>query len=63
MFAWLVQIVSDLGSQTKFKLCTCFPAAMLVSFGGTPTKRFYTGLCKFVQNISKNIEARENVQT
>ena len=31
------------------------PAAMLVSLGGTPTWRLHTELCKFVQNISKNI--------
>ena len=28
---------------------------MLVSYGGTPTWRLHTGLCKFVQNISTNI--------
>ena len=28
---------------------------MLVSLGGTPTRRLYTGLCKFKQNISTNI--------
>ena len=28
---------------------------MLVSYGGTPTWRLHTGLCKFVQNISANI--------
>ena len=27
----------------------------MVSHGGTPTWRLYTGLCKFVQNISTNI--------
>ena len=32
-----------------------FPAAMLVSLGGTPTWWLHTGLCKFVQNISTNI--------
>ena len=28
---------------------------MLVFYGGTPTWRLHTGLCKFVQNISTNI--------
>ena len=28
---------------------------MLVYYGGTPTWRLHTGLCKFVQNISTNI--------
>ena len=32
-----------------------FPAAMLVSLGGTLTWRLHIGLCKFVQNTSTNI--------
>ena len=32
-----------------------FPAAMLVSYWGTPTWWLHTGFCKFVQNISTNI--------
>ena len=28
---------------------------MLECYGGTPTWRLHTGLCKFVQNISTNI--------
>ena len=32
---------------------------MLVYYGGTPTWRLHTGLCKFVQNISTNIWSLE----
>ena len=31
------------------------PLTMLVSYRGTSTWQFHTGLCKFVQNISTNI--------
>ena len=55
MFAWPVQIISELDSQSKFQMFTLFPAAMLVSLEGTPTWWLHTGLCKFVQNISTNI--------
>ena len=56
MFAWSVQIISDLDiAKVSFRCLHYFPPAMLVSYGGTSTWRLHTGLCKFVQNISTNI--------
>ena len=56
MFAWSVQMISGLDSQSKFQMFLhYFSAAMLVSLGGTQTWRLHTGLCEFVQNISTNI--------
>ena len=49
-----MQINSLLDSQSS-RCLHYFPAAMLVFHGGTPTWRLHTGLCKFVQNISRNI--------
>ena len=38
---------SDQDSQSKFQMVALFPAAMLVTLGGT--RRLHTGFCKFVQ--------------
>ena len=54
MFALSLQIMSQIAKVPLICL-HYFPAAILVSFGGTPTWRLHTGLCKSVQNISTNI--------
>ena len=56
MFAWLVQIIRGLDNQSKFQMFTLFSGRYgWCPLGGTPTRQFHTGLCKFVQDISTNI--------
>ena len=57
MFAWSVQIISGLDSQSKLQTFTLFSARHVGVHGDTPTWRLRTGLCKFVQNISTNIRS------
>ena len=45
-----VLIIIRLESQSKFQM-----AAILLFHVGTPMKRFHTGLCKCLRNISTNI--------
>ena len=66
MFVWSVLIVSGLDSHCPKVSSRCwqyFPAAVLVSLGGTPTWRLNTELCKFVPNISTDIWRSVNLQT
>jgi len=55
MLVCSVQIISRLESQSKFQMFTLFSGHHIVHHRCTPTWRFHTELCKFLQNISTDI--------
>ena len=61
IFAWWVQTISGLDSQSKFQMLTLFSTRHVgVLYGGTSTWRLQTGLCSFDKYLKFGKTYRRN---